>query len=732
MIFSIYTDPTAGTPIWTQTISTVEVNQGIYSVVLGNGNPISPNVFVTDNAYLQVEVNGEVLSPRTKINSVGYALQAGGLSNGGVQAAFVSTNGNIGVGTVTPGAKLEVAGAIRMTSNGIGFTGFTGSVGNGLIYAQDASANSKVWLYTNGNSYLNGGNFGIGTTIPRATLNVSGNIRLEAANELRFYNMAINNWTAIDSPLLNGDTNPDFRVRTAAGILYMDRNGNVGLGRTSPTNKLEVADYNYGQTSIALFGHVTHKNWRITKSDHVSDALEFEVSNTAGGVDWSSKVSILADGKTGVGVLSPAAQLHVVGITDNAAFYVQAASSNAGAGNSLSNALYVDKRGNVGIGSVPPASKLYLGSGAITMYQMGKPQVVLNSAGTYWGTIQNDGNNTWSLGYNGSESVLGTPVLTWTSGSVGIGTTNPSGYKLRVNGSIRLGSDSVNAGTTKLYLDNPGSGGSVWALSSGVTNVSESGFGIYDGLTNRMVIDAAGNFGLGAVLPGGKMHIRDTGTGIDNTELLILASEAQNSVGDRAATDFITFRGAADIATAKIGFHHNRGMGPYGDISFWTQYSDGMAERMRVRGDRIGIGTSAPNYKLEVNGDINAIGNVKANGSNLTSDQRLKKNIQAMNAQLDKLSQLKGVSYEWRTDEFPSRNFENGKQLGVIAQEVEKIYPELVKEGKDGYKSVNYSGLLAPVIEAVKELKQQKDAEIQSLREQNAKLESRIKALEGK
>jgi len=70
--------------------------------------------------------------------------------------------------------------------------------------------------------------------------------------------------------------------------------------------------------------------------------------------------------------------------------------------------------------------------------------------------------------------------------------------------------------------------------------------------------------------------------------------------------------------------------------------------------------------------------------------------------------QLRGVSYEWGENAPPGYS---GKDLGVIAQEVEEVFPELVHTDASGYKRVNYLGLIAPLIEAVKEL----DARIQTL-----------------
>jgi hypothetical protein len=70
--------------------------------------------------------------------------------------------------------------------------------------------------------------------------------------------------------------------------------------------------------------------------------------------------------------------------------------------------------------------------------------------------------------------------------------------------------------------------------------------------------------------------------------------------------------------------------------------------------------------------------------------------------------QLRGVSFDWRED---GPYGQEGADLGVIAQEVEQVFPELVRTDDQGYKQVNYIGLIAPLIEAVKEL----DARVQAL-----------------
>jgi hypothetical protein len=80
---------------------------------------------------------------------------------------------------------------------------------------------------------------------------------------------------------------------------------------------------------------------------------------------------------------------------------------------------------------------------------------------------------------------------------------------------------------------------------------------------------------------------------------------------------------------------------------------------------------------------------------NSTSDQNLKTNIQTVENALEIVNNLRGVSFEWK---------ENGnKSYGVIAQELEKVLPELVRG--DDPKTVSYSGIIGVLIEAIKELR---------------------------
>src|SRR6185369_13956945 len=102
------------------------------------------------------------------------------------------------------------------------------------------------------------------------------------------------------------------------------------------------------------------------------------------------------------------------------------------------------------------------------------------------------------------------------------------------------------------------------------------------------------------------------------------------------------------------------------------------------------------------------------------SDSHFKQNITPLQNSMENILKLQGVNYFWKTKEFPERNFNDKKQIGLIAQKVEKILPELVFTDKNGYKSVDYSKLTPILVEAIKELSVKNDKlriEIENLKE---------------
>ena len=134
-----------------------------------------------------------------------------------------------------------------------------------------------------------------------------------------------------------------------------------------------------------------------------------------------------------------------------------------------------------------------------------------------------------------------------------------------------------------------------------------------------------------------------------------------------------------DPPNATDSYRLNIGDSIYGDLS----------------NDYIGIGTDAPDVAMDVSGSIEYTGTIQQ-----VSDMRLKTDIQPLESQVDKLMQVEPVSYVMKDN--PDKT-----QFGVIAQQIEEQYPELVKTADDemGTKSVNYVGMIAPMLKAMQEMR---------------------------
>lgn len=128
----------------------------------------------------------------------------------------------------------------------------------------------------------------------------------------------------------------------------------------------------------------------------------------------------------------------------------------------------------------------------------------------------------------------------------------------------------------------------------------------------------------------------------------------------------------------------------------------------------VGINNLLPSFLLHCNGTAGKPGG--GSWSN-TSDIRLKKNIEPLEGTLDRLLGLRGVTFEYidpkAIDEL------EGQRIGMIAQEVEQVFPDWVEERKDGYKAVTYRGFEALTVEALRDLRKEKDAQIEALKAEN-------------
>jgi hypothetical protein len=140
-----------------------------------------------------------------------------------------------------------------------------------------------------------------------------------------------------------------------------------------------------------------------------------------------------------------------------------------------------------------------------------------------------------------------------------------------------------------------------------------------------------------------------------------------------------------------------------------------------LSGGNAGIGTATPTDKLHVAGDLRISGlSRKPGGGSWTSssDIRLKKEVAPLTDALEKVLQLHGFSFEWKEPE--KMGDLKGPQIGLVAQDVEKVFPEWVSDDPDGYRELTVRGFEALAIEAIRELK----AEVDDLKTRISELET--------
>jgi hypothetical protein len=220
-------------------------------------------------------------------------------------------------------------------------------------------------------------------------------------------------------------------------------------------------------------------------------------------------------------------------------------------------------------------------------------------------------------------------------------------------------------------------------------------FRLHDDVDN-VYFDMDGNVGIGTDDPERKLHIVG-----DNPRILV--------EGTTTAGSEINFEHTDDSGTERWSLYKN---GTTDDFHF---YQGGNKVTIQNSTGNVGIGTTNPgSHKLYVAGSAYASG-----GWQQSSDRRFKDNVEDIEGALDKVLELHGVTFRWKTEEYKEKGFAEGRHYGVIAQEVEEVLPEVVKEGSEGDKGVSYTELIPILIESIKELKAEND-----------ELKRRIEALE--
>lgn len=322
--------------------------------------------------------------------------------------------------------------------------------------------------------------------------------------------------------------------------------------------------------------------------------------------------------------------------------------------------------------------------------------------------------------------ILAICALAKANAQTGIGTTAPVN-KFEV---VTASADPANTGATangNLRLG-PISGTHVldFGLSSSATYAwlqarSKSAYGTTYNLALNPI---GGNVGIGTTNPTARLNIVGGGMrihngfsnnssrpalntiNIGNYEIRGVGGGGGTSQADGGDDGFLRLSAGGGTNAATQSSIDLTGYSSVADMSSNIAMYTAGTERIRVDNiGNVGIGTATPATKLHVNGDI------IANSIAGSSDLRYKTNIHTVENALDKVKALRGVYFNWNQKAYPSKDFTDKTELGFIAQEVEKILPEVVIKDKtaEEYRSVKYDKVVALLVEAIKEQQKQID-----------------------
>ncbi|MES3031034.1 MAG: hypothetical protein V4697_01320, partial [Patescibacteria group bacterium] len=616
--FKLYTQLSGGVAIWTETLTganEVLVSNGLFSVMLGSTTPFT-GVDFNQTLYLgvNVESDGE-MAPRKMIGAVPAAFVADtvdGISSeqflradasnststastfltfvqtgagkiaeffGQASASVLSllSNGNVGIGTTTPYAKLSVAGQIvgeYFTATSTATSTFAGGLQTNLLNITSTTASSTFGNGVN----LSAGCFAINGTCVGAG---AGTVGAGTAGQYPYYAGA-------------GTT------LTATSTIFLATNGKVGIGGiVNPSYNLDVL----GTARV---------NANVT-----GDVFTVRGSNTSTSLD-TNRTLILENSNTSantpVGITFRHSNDDPITLTAavvDASFSNASAGSEAGwlrfstrGGGSVLERMRIDSNGNVGIGTTSPYAKL---------------SVTGQIVGEYFTATSTTATSTFSGGLLAGGST-GLNVLQ--NGNVGIGTTSPRA-KLSINGNINLSQSGV---TSMLSLSTGHTGasqggyiigvcgtctdGGDFIEGAGAGSLGLSGFnGINftaDGYDNHMAIASGGNVGIGSTTPGTKLSIGNTG---NNTINLSHTSTSTFGSGINLRTGCFAVNGTCIGGGAGSGTVNS---GTTGQLAYYA--ADGTAVTgtstlFIAPSGAIGVGTTSTSMALTV--QSNNLGGIK-------------------------------------------------------------------------------------------------------------------------
>jgi hypothetical protein len=565
--------------------------------------------------------------------------------DGGDEGVFVSSTGNVGIGTTAPNYRLSVG-----TGTGNHYMQLLGNDSSelGLLFSSAATTNRGAIFYdqatnymslrTNGNEKVridSNGNVGIGTTTPGAKLDVLGTVRSSTGNPSYYADF-----------IAQESANLPFKLTSQGGTLLSygdgtaDNRGVVFLNahKASGTNRGIAFQY-AGATKMFMEGITGNVGIGTTTPSEKLHIMGAYRSDTAVAVNTASDV--LMANSVGSGFRTPAAKLQVQrGTNLGQGWNFLVAANTTG---TVSEAMRITTEGLVGIGTTTPNVLLSVGSGG--QYPLWAPsayngiyvnpnlsgaQMTVESNGGYeGGIVAHSGGNIYMGSWSNSPLIFrvnNTDRMTIsTTGNVGIGTTTPS-EKLQI-GATSITEDDVsvlinsgNAKESKIKLRESTAGFGFDLTYEGEDTQNQFYIsGVNSGVATHhvTVARASGNVGIGTTSPYGKLSLKGTGTTSGKVLVTSDSSDAEKfSVTDAGLVKTSSYvyanrfgAGFGSAALPSYNFINDGGTAGGDNTGFFQPTIDNIGISINgtelhrfTSGGNFGIGTTSPSTKLDVYG----------------------------------------------------------------------------------------------------------------------------------